>query len=190
MHVSVRIRIFLARHGWVRWAVALLLAVGVASLSLRQSAAVERERASWGTTVDVLVADGDHRPGDPVDASLVALPAAMVPRTALTVLADGARVRQSVPDGGVLTDGDVTAAGGPAAFADPGTVVVGVRDPLAHGASTGVRVRLASDGIVLATDATVVGADDDVIMVAVPESAAPMVAAAAQIGAVSVLFVP
>jgi len=51
-------------------------------------------------------------------------------------------------------------------------------------------VAVTSEGIVLVAAATVVGADDEVILIAVPISEAPMVAAAAQLGTVSMLFLP
>jgi hypothetical protein len=68
--------------------------------------------------------------------------------------------------------------------------VVGVIDPLASDPSIGLPVAVTSEGIVLVAAATVVGADDDVILIAVPTSEAPMVAAAAQLGTVSLLFLP
>lgn len=190
MHFIVRVRIFLARHGWARWAIVLVLTAGVAWTSHQQASAVERERKAWGTTVDVVVASADLEPGDPIEADVVPLPSAMLPSEALTSVLSSGRVRQRVVSGAVITTADVSTAVGPAAFAEPGTAVVGVIDPLASDPSIGLPVAVTSEGIVLVAAATVVGADDDVILIAVPTSEAPMVAAVAQLGTVSLLFLP
>jgi hypothetical protein len=190
MHFIVRVRIFLARHGWVRWAIVLALTAGVGWTSHQHATALEREREAWGVTVDVVVASVDLEPGDPIDAEIIAMPAAMLPSEALTALPPDGRVRQRVVSGAVITTADISRADGPAAFARPGTAVVGVVDFLAVGASIGLPVVVTSEGVVLAAEATVVGADDDVVLIAVPLSEAPMVAAAAQLGTVSLLFLP
>jgi len=52
MHFTVRVRIFLARHRWARWAIVLVLTAGVAWTSHQQASALERERKAWGTTID------------------------------------------------------------------------------------------------------------------------------------------
>ena len=114
----------------------------------------------------------------------------MLPSEALAALPPNGRVRQRVVSGAVITTADISRADGPAAFADPGTAVVGVIDLLAVGASIGLPVVVTSEGVVLAAAATVVGRDDEVVLIAVPVTEAPMVAAAAQLGTVSLLFLP
>ena len=190
MHFIVRARIFLARHGWVRWVIVISLTGGVGWSSYQQSSAVERSREAWGRTLEVVVARGDLEPGDPIEAELVALPAAMVPNAALTSQPADARLRQRVVSGAVITSADIATSPGPAALAEPGTAVVGVIDPLARRASIGLQVVVASEGVVLAASSTVVGVDDETVLVAVPAAEAPMVAAAAQLGTASLLFVP
>lgn len=190
MHVTVRIRIFLARHGWVRWAIVLVLAAGVGWGSHQRAAAVERERASWGTTVDVVVAGANLVPDGAIDVIVRALPVAMLPTEALTTLPTDARLRQHVVEGAVLTSADITAASGPAALAEPGTAVVGIVDPLVRHASIGLTVAVASEGVTLANHATVVAVDNELVLIAVPRSEAPAVAAAAQLGSASLLFLP
>ena len=190
MHFIVRVRIFLARHGWARWVIVLALAACVGWTSHQRATTVDRERHAWGTTVDVVVARADLEPGDPIDAEVIALPAAMLPSEALTSLPPNGRVRQRVVNGAIVTTADISTADGPAAFAEPGTAVIGVVDPLAGHASIGLPVAVSSEGIVLAAAAIVVGGDEDVVLIAVPESEAPMVAAAAQLGTVSLLFLP
>lgn len=90
----------------------------------------------------------------------------------------------------MITTADVSTADGPAAFAEPGKAVVGVVDPLASDPSIGLPVAVTSEGIVLVAAATVVGADHEVILIAVPISEAPMVAVATQLGTVSLVFLP
>lgn len=190
MHFIVRVRIFLARHAWARWAIVLALTAGVGWTSHQRATAVERKRNAWGTTVEVVVASADLEPGDRIDAEIIALPAAMLPSEGLTSLPPDGRVRQRVVIGAIITTADISTVDGPAAFAEPGTAVVGVADPLAVGASIGLPIMVTSEGVVLAAAATVVGADGEVVLIAVPVSEAPMVAAAAQLGMVSLLFVP
>lgn len=190
MHFIVRVRIFLARHGWARWIIVISLTGGVGWSSHQQSSAVEREREAWGQTLDVVVARSDLEPGDPIEAELVALPAAMVPSAALTSSPADAHVRQRVVSGAVITSADIATSAGPAAFAKPGTAVVGVIDPLVRWASIGLQVVVTSEGVVLAASSTVVGVDDEMVLVAVPAAEAPIVAAAAQLGTASLLFVP
>ena len=79
---------------------------------------------------------------------------------------------------------------GPAALAEPAMAVVGVIDPLASDPSIGLPVAVTSEGIVLVAAATVAGADDEVILIAIPICEAPMVAVAAQLGTLSLLFLP
>ena len=118
------------------------------------------------------------------------LPVAALPDGALDTLADGALVRQRIAAGEILTELDVTARAGPAALAEPGTVVVALSDPLARGVVVGLAVQVSADGVVLADDAVVSGVVDDVVFVAVSEPDGPRVAAAAQQGTASLLFLP
>lgn len=185
-----RARTFSARHSWIRWSFVVLLAATAGLGTQRQLAAVQADRAGWGDSVDVLVATRDLVADDSIDAKTVSVPAAMVPIAALAELPTGARLRQRVTTGEILTAADITAAPGPAAAAAPGTAVVAVVDPLARSVVVGLAVRVSSEGVVLADTATIVGVADDVVFVAVPDSDAPMVAAAAQAGRASLIFLP
>lgn len=93
MHLIVRARIFLARHGWARWAIVLVLTAGVAWTSHQQANAVEREREAWGTTVAAVVASADLEPGDPIVADVVSLPTATLSSEALNSPPSSGRVR-------------------------------------------------------------------------------------------------
>ncbi len=90
----------------------------------------------------------------------------------------------------MLTELDVTSRAGPAALAEPGTVVVALSDPLARDVAR--RAARAGGGrrLVLAETAEVTDVADDVIFVAVDDRDAPAVAAAAQQGIASLLYLP
>lgn len=190
MHVAARARLVLARRPWIYWAVVAVLATLVAFAVNAQLSTVAAARAEWGTTRTVLVADEALEPGDPIRATATELPVSALAASALSTLPRDARLRQRVDAGEVLTELDVTARAGPAARAEPGTVVVALSDPLSRGVVIGLSVQISADGIVIAEPATVVDLVDDVIFVAVARQQAPTVAAAAQLGVASLLYVP
>jgi hypothetical protein len=190
MHVAASARLVLARRPWIYWAVVATLAAGAAAAVHGEMASIATERDRWGSTRTVMVTRHELEPGDEVAADLVDLPIAALPERALTEASAGAQVRQRVAAGQVLTDLDVTARTGPAALAAPGTVVVALSDPLAREVAAGLRVQVAADGLVIAGDATVTGVVDDVIFVAVGADEAAVVAAAAQQGTASLLYLP
>lgn len=191
MHVAARARLVLARRPWIYWVVVAALAVAAASSVRSEMASIASERDTWGSTRSVVVARHQLEPGDPVTADLVSLPLAALPDDALTEEPDDAVVvRQRVAAGEILTRLDVTSRPGPAALADPSTVVVALSDPLARDVVVGLNVQVAADGLVLATAARVTGVVDDVIFVAVSATEAPTVAAAAQQGSASLLYLP
>jgi hypothetical protein len=190
MHVAARARLVLARRPWVYWALVAALAALAAATVHGETSSIAAERDRWGSTRTVLVARDQHEPGDPVAADLVALPIAAVPDDALTHAPSDARVRQRVAVGEVLTGLDVTARSGPAALAEPGTVVVALSDPLARDVTTGLDVQVAAEGLVIADRARVTSVVDDVIFIAVGSGQAPAVAAAARSGVASLLYLP
>ncbi len=190
MHVAARARLVLARRPWIYWAGVATFAALAALAVHDEMASIAAERNSWGATRSVLVARHRLEPGDPIAADVVAMPVAVLPVGALSDDPGGARARQRVAAGEVLTELDVTSASGPAALAEPGTVVVALADPLARNVVPGLRVHVAADGLVVAESAEVTDVADDVIFVAVSERDAPGVAAAAQQGIASLLYVP
>jgi hypothetical protein len=190
MHVAARARLVLARRPWIHWLFVTALAALVAVSVNDRLAAIERERDGWGTTRLVLVADGPLEAGDSVVVRRVELPTAALPDAALSDLAPDARMRQRAADGEVLTSFDVVSRPGPAAGADDGDVVVTVADPLARGVAVGTNVQIVADGLVLADSGRVVEVVDEVVFVAVDEPDGPIVAAAAQQGIASLLYLP
>lgn len=190
MHVVARARLVLARRPWLYWAAVGALAAVLAAGVHDRLAALERARHDWGVTRPVLVAERTLEPGDAVAVRTVDLPVAMVPPGAVAALDEPVRLRQRVGEGEVLTALDITPASGPAARADAGTVVVALSDPLSRGIGIGLSVQVTADGLIIAESATVVETTDDVVFVAVAPSEGPTVAAAAQQGAASLLYLP
>ena len=190
MHVVARARLALARRPWVYWTIIAALASTLAVVVDEQLTSLDDARRGWGATRSVLVAERRLAPGDTVAARLVDLPLAAIPPGALDELPDGVRLHQRVGEGEVVTDLDITALPGPAGRARAGTVVVALSDPLSRGVTIGLNVRVAADGLVLAEEASIVEVIDDVIFVAVDASDAPAVAAAAQQGIASLLYLP
>jgi hypothetical protein len=190
MHIAVNARRVLARHPWIYWAACLVVAGLAAMLAGRYVSALDTARHGWGTTGRVVVADVEHLPGEPLRAETVTMPLAVIPPGAVESFEAGTVVRQRITAGEIVVHADLAAPSGPAALAETGTLVVGITDPLAAGARVGLAVQIASEGIVLADEGRVVGLADGVILVAVEASAAATVAAAAQRGAATVVFVP
>lgn len=190
MHVVVRGRIFLARHRWVYWAIVSTIAVAIGLAVAQRIEALEAERSTWSETRTVVVATTDLEPDGPIIVEHRSLPLAALAPTALDSIPSGARLHQRVSQGEVIVAADIVAGTGPARHADPGTVVVGIVDPLSPSPSIGLRVQVSSEGVLLAADATIVDVVGDVIYVAVDERDGPVTAAAAQSGFVSVIFLP
>jgi hypothetical protein len=181
---------FFTRRRWAYWMIVTMISAVVAWSLQQHAASVEHARSSWGTTRTVMVATADLQPDGALDAIALEMPAAMVPSAAIAEIPPGARVHQRVMDGEIITAADLVAADGPAAHAQAGSVVVGVIDPLTRNGSIGLIVQVVSEGVVLAEHGTVVAVVDEVIFVAVDEREAPSVAAAAQSGLASLLFLP
>jgi hypothetical protein len=190
MHVVAATRLVLARRPWLYWAIVTALAAGVALAFNAQSSALDTARTNWGTTRTVLVAERALQPGDAIDTRRVDLPIAAIPPGALEGLPDGATLSQRIGRGEVLTGVDVTRQPGPAARAEPGTVVVAVPDQLRRASYVGLHVLVAAEGVVLASSASIVGVEEGVSFVAVPAADAAAVAAAAQAGLTTLLYVP
>jgi hypothetical protein len=190
MHVVARARFVLARRPWLYWLAVGCLAAIAALAAHDRLAALDAARRDWGETRTVLVATRTLEPGDAPTAHRTDVPLTLLPVGALDTLPEGARVRQRVTQGEVLTDADVSGRAGPASLADPGTVVVGLSDPLSRDLAAGLDVQVVADGLLLSDEATVVAVADDVVFVAVAASDGPSVAAAAQQGLASLLFVP
>ncbi len=190
MHVVARTRLVVATRPWIYWAVVSVLVAATAFVVHAQMASLDAARHALRETRPVLVAAAPLEPGDRISARTVDLPIALVPVGALDAVGADALARQRVATGEVLNEFDVSDRPGPAALADDGTVVVGLSDPLSRGVAVGLTVQVTADGLVLAETASIVDVDGDVTFVAVDPSDGPAVAAAAQQGIASLLFVP
>jgi hypothetical protein len=187
-----RLRLEMARRPWIYW-LAVTLAAGTAAAStLTLTNRLDAERARWGTPVEVLVARHDIAPGDAFDGAVSkrSYPAAMVPASAATNVADGAVARRHVGSGVIVTRADMAADSTPRSLLEPGQLAVAVVEHVRAGARVGDRVTVVSDGLVLAAHAPVIGADTAAVVLAVDAASAPLVAAAAAVGSISLLIEP
>lgn len=188
---------------WYAAAVALtLLTAGFVHGSLQRAAAAE---AAYGSTRPVVVATAAIDAGGVIDGSVATvrpLPRALVPEGVLAALPNGRRTLVALTRGEVLLDRRVSGsdAAGPAGLLEPDQRAVPV--PLAVPGlplTAGDRVDLVAGGApgggfggdlptgpsgpdVVATDAHVLAADDETVVVAVPARVAAEVAAALTVG--------
>ncbi len=178
------------------------LTVGVVHATLRRADAAA---AAYGTTVPVVVATAEVAVGAPLDANVAEvrrLPLALVPDGALDVVPDGRRALTALSPGEVVLARRVSGseAAGPAALLGPDDRAVPV--PLAVPGlplAAGDRVDVVAGGApggglggdlptgptgptVVAADALVLVADEEVVVVALPRAAAIDVAAALTAG--------
>jgi hypothetical protein len=192
MSLPARLRLTLARSPWLYWAIVATLAGAAGLLVMRAVGGIEAQRAGWGRAREVLVAQRDVAPGDPL-AGVVAsrpLPAPMIPPEAVTAVDEAAVARQRIAAGEVVVGHDVAAAGAPQSLIPVGWLAVAVAEPVASGAQVGDAVAVATAGVVLAAEGLVVGIVGAALIVAVPAAEAAQVAHAASAGDVSVLLQP
>jgi len=192
--LPVALRRLLARRPWIHWLVVLAAALATGAALKQRVAGIDDAREAWGEARQVLVARRDTVPGELLEVDVRDVPAAIVPQGAMDRSSGAERLiaRQDVSAGEIVTAIDVGRAGqaGPEALLPDGWAAIPIVESPAAGATIGARVQVVGDGIVLAPDAIVVGYHDDVTLVGVPADAAPMVAAGAQAGALTVLLVP
>ncbi len=186
---TVAVRRVLAKRPWIYWLFVSVVALAVAASILDRADRVDAERAAWGETVTVFVADRALAPGDPLSVDAHEVPAGMVP-TGRIASPDGLVARQHVGEGEIVTDVDVVASGGPQAMTPDGWLGVPIVESPNSGARLGDRVQVVSDGVVISGEAIVVGHHDDVTVVAVPAEVAPAVPAAADARSLSLLLIP
>lgn len=186
-------RRLVARHPWIHWLVVVGLAVATAAHVLARDDRVEQARATWGDTRPVLVAERAIAPGEPLVASVRDVPVAIAP-DAVVVPPSGSdaityTARQHLVPGDIVTTVDVV-GDGPLPLLPPGWLAVPIVESPPSGAAAGDRVQLASDGLVVAEDALVVGHLDDVTLIGVPAGEAASLPPAAESGGLVVLRQP
>jgi pilus assembly protein CpaB len=196
----------LRRRPRLRQAVAAATGLAVALGVHGAITGAQEARDRWGTEVAVLVARADLPVGHvlgPADTEVRALPAALVPRGAITGSSTGRVVRHPVVEGEPLVATRLAPEGltGVAALLPEGTVAVAVptdpatTPPLEVGDRVDVLVAPAPASVEgpppvrAASGATVVAVGEVSATVAVPTSRAPTVAFAAGTGAVALALV-
>lgn len=187
----VRVRSFLARHRAAHAAAVLLPGVIAAAVVANEVRQLTDERASWGERRTVWLAAVDLAPGQPVVASRRELPGAALPETALTDDPTGLPVLQRVGRGEILTRLDVASSPlAPSRFPTNARMVAVPVDEQSLGVTPGDRVDIVAGGVTLAEDGLVVAVAPSAVTVAVDDSSAPLVAAAALDGTAALIGRP
>lgn len=190
MSVLAQLRRLLARRPWLYWAAVGSLAVLVGALVSQATAQVEAAKRSWGETRGVMVAIVEIEPGDSMAGATQRrqLPAPMVPGDAVDELDPGATATQRIALGELVMAHDVGAVRDPQVLIPDGWLAVSIAESVRSGVRTGDDVSVASGGVVLASDAVVVGGLEGSVLVAVPASEAAQVAQAATTGDIALLI--
>ena len=180
-HWLPHVRLLLARRPWIYWLVVGCLAAGLALVVGRCVAALETQRASWGSTVVVLAASGPVAPGDLLRDMVtpVELPAAMVPPSAVREVSPSAVATQTLATGEVVVDADIARDDGPLALLPEGWMALAIEVADTSLFRLGDDVAVLGDGSVLAESGVVVQITDSAVVVGVPATAAAQVADAA-----------
>ncbi len=194
LNVAVRWRRLVVRRPWIYWLVVATLAMAGAMSIHRRLERLDATRQAWGDTRSVLVATAATRPGNEITTAVVEAPVALVPSDALDADDAASRhvARHAVAPNHILTELDVGRGGAaaPRALVPAGWLAVAVVESPASGAMPGDQVVVASDGIVLAEQAVVIGRGDDATLIAVPAATAPLLPVAAAGGALALLRRP
>lgn len=203
----MRLGVALRRDPRRWWIVTAALALGTGTLVASTVSAADRARVAWGTERRVLVARHDLEPGSSIDrddVELRALPAALVPGSALSALPDEASARALVLAGEVLVVERLAPNGlrGVPALLPAGTRAVavpvdpGTTPPLTVGDRVDVIVTVPTDaagdgppGFIVAADVLVVAVGDAAATLAVARDDAPRIAVALGQGAVTLALV-
>ena len=176
--LAVHVRSFLARHRAVHVGLVVALALGAGLIVHAQSQQVARLADAWGTPRTAWVAARPLAPGDPIEARSLSVPDVLLPPGAITAAPTGSIARQHVGPGEILTDNDVVGSMSDTVPVGWRTVAVAA-DERTLEVSTGDRVDVVADGVVLAADGLVIARQTSTVVVAVPAELAPLVAVAA-----------
>ncbi|MDQ3468178.1 MAG: SAF domain-containing protein, partial [Actinomycetota bacterium] len=108
MNPLARLRHVLARRPWLYWLAVITVAAAGGLVAARAVAAVEDERAAWGSPRTVVVARRDVAPGEVLDEATErrTVPAPVVPPDALTTTREGAMARQRIAAGEIVVEHD------------------------------------------------------------------------------------
>lgn len=194
-HTLVSTRHALARRPRLYWLVVGLLGLATAVTVSARIAAVDAERATWGEQTTVWVTTRSLAPGDLLGgaAEQRTIPAAIAPPGAFHGSSTDSQrdiARQHVGLGEIVVDTDIAPSKGRLALVPEGWLAMAVVELIPSGAEIGATVQLVSDGVVLSTNALVVGRAGEAILLATPADIAPLIPAAAAAGGVSLLLAP
>ncbi len=190
--IVVVTRRLLARRPWVQWVLITTLAISITASVHDRLGQIDARRDAWGSTRTVFVADRPTDIGDLLHARPLDVPVALIPAAAITASADivDTVARQSIGEGEIVTRADVAADAGAQAMTPAGWLAVPIVEATRSGAMVGDRVQVASDGFVLSARAFVVAQFDEVTVLAVPAAEAPLLPAAAEAAALTLLLEP
>lgn len=185
----------LLRQRAVYWSIALVLAVTAGLAVHREGAEARRVIERLGATTEVLVSDTDLAPGDPIAplTTTVSFPVGLVPTNAVRVATDDATAGRRIAAGAVVTTLDLADPNGPGdAEAALAVASIASTPPLAPGDHAvlvvaadpflGIEARMV--------DARVVSTSEERVIVAVATADLADVAAALQVGGVTVAAGP
>ncbi len=175
------VRMLLGRRPWIYWTCVAGLAVAIGSSIHGSQAEVQRARDRWGATVPALMATRAITPGEPLEGAVALrlVPAAVLARTALSVLPAQATARQSIADGELVMRSDVAVVSGPAALLPMDWVGVAVEADDAGMFRVGDSAVVLAGGQTLSPNAVIVGVNEHGVVVGVSAAVAAAVADAA-----------
>lgn len=187
MHLLASVRLMVARHPWIYWMAIAIVAGVVAVGSVSALAGVDAARRSWGQQSTVWIASSTIETGQPITAGARDVPMAIVPIGA--VLADpvGAIARQRIGPGEIVTSDDVSTTGSAGLIPD-GWVAFAVPASSEHFAAGDRVVVYSGDALVAA--GLVINDGESALMVAIPTTAGPTMAAAVLADAVTLALTP
>ncbi len=180
-NVVTRLRRAVARRPTLFWLLVVVVASTGALAAAQAVGALEAERERWGKPVDVFVTE---RPVDTgtrlADVTRVrSIPLALAPDFPVAELQPGAVAMHPLGAGEILSAVDVSGTAGARELAPSSSQIVAMIEAVPSGARIGQRGAVAADGVVLTTDAVVVGTFGEATLLAVRNDDAPAVAAAA-----------
>ena len=188
MPIVTRLRWVFARRPVLWWILIVALASVAAGVALDAVRQVEAARRSWGDTRQVWVAGADTAPGEPMTATRRDYPVAMIPAAALRSAPGSVAARRHVGAGEILVADDVTSPG-TAGLLPQGSVAIAVPIRAAAHLPVGAAVVAYANGARLAAG-TVVAADEEQVVIAIPARDAPALTLAVPGGSVIVGLLP
>ena len=195
-----RLRVFMARRPWLHWILVALLAAGIGAIVAAELADVRRQRDSWGKTIDVIVAERDVSPGEPMVGAFVVrtVPVGLAPSTVLTGVPGAATATQEISRGEMIVEADIAPERSQLALLPPHWLAIRVVGESAQAASVspmpstaeqaqaqaqamfivGDAAAVLADGAIIAPDAIVLAVESGVVVIGVPSDVAAAVARA------------